>query len=302
VNVETVVAELDAQLTAFGAEYDSLDFRGKVLRLTDILKATRKLNVATLKAEGITARGGRERLRVYMTRYVGVALDAIELEVVGGISEYGRRIRELRVQDGYKIVSGPLDPEETGLNLRRNQYMLLRIEPDLTAAHRWHIANRIRRESGSAQDRMLHFLQENVGQVVTTEELAYVGKAIAYARRVRELRTEQGYAVATKLTGRPDLRPGEYVLEAVDRVDQPHDRHIPREVEEEVYRRDNNTCVNCGWDRSRWTREDPRFLQIHHVIQHAKRGSDTPENLVVLCNRCHVDVHSGRIIVHPPRP
>lgn len=297
--VERIVADLNAQLTAFNAEHDGLDLRGKVLRLADILTKTRNLNVESLRSEGITARAARDRIRLYMTRYVGVALDAIELEVVSGISEYGRRVRELRVEYGYSIISGVRD-EEAGLSLRKNQYMLLREEPDLTAARRWRIANRIRKEPGSAQDRMLHFLQENVGQVVTTEELAYVGKAIAYARRVRELRTEQGYAVATKLTGRPDLRPGEYVLESVDRVVEPHDRHIPREVEEAVFARDNNTCVNCGWSRPMWTREDPRFLQIHHVIQHAKRGPNTPENLVVLCNRCHVDVHAGRIVVQPP--
>lgn len=299
--VEKIVAELDAHLTAFNAEHEGLDLRDKVLRLVEILKATRKLNVEALRAQGIEARAGGERIRLYMIRYVGMALDAIELEVVSGISDYGRRIRELRVQEGYTIISGPQDEEETGLVLGRNQYMLLREEPDLTAARRWLIANRIRREPGSAQDRMLHFLQENVGQPVTTEELAYVGKAIAYARRVRELRTELGYAVATRFTGRPDLRPGEYVLESAERVVEPHDRHIPREVEEVVYERDRNTCVNCGWDRSKWRREDPRFLQIHHVIQHADRGPNTADNLVVLCNRCHVDAHAGRIVVHPPQ-
>lgn len=298
--VERIVAELNAQLTAFNAEHDGLDLREKVLRLVDILKATRRLNVEALRTEGITARGGRERIRLYMVRYVGVPLDAIELEVVSGISDYGRRIRELRVQEGYKILSGPKEDEETGVSLRRNQYLLIRPEPDLTAARRWHIAHRIRNEPGSAQDRMLRYLQANVGQIVTTEELAYVGKAIAFARRVRELRTEQGYAVATRFTGRPDLRPGEYVLEVTERVAEPHDRHIPREVEETVYLRDNHTCRICGWNHDQWTRQDPRFLELHHVEHHAQRGPNTPENLLVLCNRCHDDVHAGRVT--PPKP
>lgn len=298
--VESIVAELDAQLTAFNAEHHGLDLRDKVIRLAEILKETRKLNVETLKTQGITARAGRERIRLYMIRYVGVSLDAIELEVVSGISDYGRRIRELRVQEGYEIISGPQDEEETGLSLQRNQYMLLRPEPDRTAAHRWHIANSIRREPGGAQDRMLRYLQANVGQVVTTEELAYVGKAIAFARRVRELRTEQGYAVATRFTGRPDLRPGEYVLEVAERVGKPHDRNIPKAVEEAVYARDNNTCRIDGWNREKWTREDPRFLELHHIEHHVQGGPNTPANLIVVCNRCHDDIHRGR--VEPPVP
>jgi hypothetical protein len=300
VTVEKIVADLNEQLTAFDAEDDGPDLRGKVVRLAEILKATRRLNVEVLRTEGITARAGRERIRLYMVRYVGVSLDAIELEVVSGISDYGRRIRELRVEEGYAIISGPQDEEETGLSLQRNQYMLLRPEPDLTAARRWHIANKIRREPGGSQDRMLRYLQANVGQIVTTEELAYVGKAIAFARRVRELRTEQGYAVATRFTGRPDLRPGEYVLEVAERVGEPHDRNIPRAVEEAVYQRDHNTCRICGWDRSQWAKQDPRFLEIHHVEHHANRGPNIPANLLVICNRCHDNIHAGRVV--PPDP
>jgi multidrug efflux pump subunit AcrA (membrane-fusion protein) len=93
------------------------------------------------------------------------------------------------------------------------------------AARRWKIANRIRKMPGGASDRLLEFLRENVGLVVTTEELAYVAKdAKSFARRVRELRTEQGFMISTKFSGRPDLKVGQYVLETTDRRMQPHDR------------------------------------------------------------------------------
>jgi hypothetical protein len=185
--------------------------------------------------------------------------------------------------------------------LKPTQYMLIRAEPDKTAAHRWILANRIRKETGiGARDRILKFLQANVGQIVTTEEIIYVGKASESPSRARELRTEEGYALATRFTGRPDLKPGEYVLESEERTAEPHDRHIPQKVAEEVFARDENACRICGWNRSEWSRQDPRFLELHHFEHHRSGGTNTVANLLVLCNRCHDDVHAGRAA--PPEP
>lgn len=298
--VSEIIADLDERLRGFNAGHEGLGLREKVLQLVEILKATRKLNVAILKGSGIDSNNARERIRLYMIQFVGVPLDAIELEIVGSISNYGRRIRELRVQDGYQIVSGPKEDEDSGINLRRNQYLLIRPEPDLTAARRWHIANRIRKEQGSGRDRILRYLRENVSQIVTTEEIAYVARIADYPRRIRELRTEEGFAISTCFNGRPDLRPGEYVLESTERVAEPHDRHIPIDVEREVFERDNNQCINCDWHRALWTVEDPRFLEVHHVDHHANRGPNIAANLVVLCNRCHDEVHAGRLVIPPP--
>ncbi len=299
--ISEIIADLDGKLAAFNARHEGLELREKALHLVEILNATRKLNVAALKESGIDSSNARERIRLYMTQFVGVPLDAIELEVVGSISNYGRRIRELRVQDGYQIVSGPKEDEDSGIMLSRNQYLLIRPEPDLTAARRWHIANRIRKEQGSGRDRILRYLQENVAQIVTTEEIAYVAKIADYPRRIRELRTEEGFAISTCFNGRPDLRPGEYVLESTERVAEPHDRHIPIEVEREVFERDNNQCINCDWHRALWSIDDPRFLEIHHVEHHANRGPNIAANLVVLCNRCHDEVHAGRLVIPPPK-
>lgn len=167
--------------------------------------------------------------------------------------------------------------------------------PDRDAARRWHVANRIRRSTGGSKKRVLRYFLENVGRVVTTEELAYLARnAKEYARRVRELRTEDGYAVATRFTGRPDLKIGQYVLQSKDRIAEPHDRRIPQEVEREVYARDNNTCRICGWTIDRWRVEDPRILELHHLRPHRRGGENVAANLVVICSRCHDEVHSGR--------
>ena len=239
--------------------------------------------------------GSRERIRLYLSEHVSIPIDAAELEVVSGISEYGRRIRELRVEDGYRIITGYSADPEMGVELRPDQYILLDTTPDTSAARRWRIANRIRREqTGGSQTRLLHFLVENVGQIVTSEELAYVAKASEFGRRVRELRTEQGYPVATKFTGRPDLRMSEYVLESTERIAEPHDRHIPFDVQKEVYERAHNTCQLCGWTRASWTRDDPRILELHHVREHVQGGANAAEKLIVLCSRCHDDIHAHR--------
>ena len=89
---------------------------------------------------------------------------------------------------------------------------------------------RFEKEKISVRDKILKFLRENVGIQVTGEELRYVaGDKTEWARRVRELRTEFGWPVATKTTGNPELPMGVYVLQA-DRQSPEHDRDIPDEV------------------------------------------------------------------------
>ena len=300
-NYTELADDITNKLAVLKADCGDLSLREKVLHLVAIFQTARKLNIAVLKTEGIDVRAARERIKLYLVRHVGIALDAIELEVVSGISDYGRRIRELRVQDGYKILTGASNDPDAGIDLKPSQYLLIREKPDLTAARRWHIANRIRKETAlGSQGRVLKYLQANVGQIVTTEELIYVGQASESPRRARELRTEQGYPVATRFTGRPDLKPGEYVLESEQRTSEPHDRHIPAKVAEEVFSRDHNTCRICGWNHSQWTKQDPRFLELHHFEAHKAGGQNVTANLLVLCNKCHDDVHARRVI--PPSP
>jgi hypothetical protein len=295
-SIEDLIQAIDASLRGFREEYAGLTLRQKVLRLVELFSSTKSLGIEVARADGCDAEAAMERIRLYLVQHVGIVVDGRELEVVAGISEYGRRIRQLRVEDGYKILTGASNDPEVGINLGPSDYLLIRAEPDTEAARRWYLANRIRKEPGTgAQTRILKYLQASVGQIVTTEELAYVGKAREFGRRVRELRTEDGYAIATRVTGRPDLRPGEYVLESKERVAEPHDRHIPHEVQQVVYQRDNNTCRLCGWNRDKWTREDPRILELHHVVHHKDGGANNAENLLVLCNRCHDDVHAGRV-------
>ncbi len=210
-------------------------------------------------------------------------------------------MRELRVQFGWTIASGVtiremLDDEDEEVphefkSMRPNDYVLLNENQDRDAAHRWNIANAIRKDRGSVRDKLLEFLQANVGKGVTNEELRYVaGDKTEWARRVRELRTEFGWPIATKTTGRPDLSVGVYLLQA-DRQSPEHDRHIPDDVRREVLRRDGYRCHACNWSHGEWNPSDPRHLEIHHIKHHTKGGENIKENLTTLCTVCHDKLH-----------
>src|SRR5262245_56916354 len=51
-------------------------------------------------------RSARNRMLVYLKMHVGQVLDGEELMVGSAISEYARRVRELRIQEGCPILSG----------------------------------------------------------------------------------------------------------------------------------------------------------------------------------------------------
>ncbi len=291
--IQSLISEVEQRLSQYRQRYQGLSWREKVLLLVKVYGSFRRLSKrANPAAAAVSA---RERIRLYLLANVGQVIKAVELNVVSGISEYGRRVRELRVEEGYKILTGNSSDPDVGFELGAREYLLLDSEPDTRAARRWHIANRIRKEKeGGSSGRLLRYLLANVAQVVTNEELAYVAKAKEFGRRVRELRTEQGYPIATMFTGRPDLKMGEYVLESRERISEPHDRKIPFDIQKEVYARDKNTCRLDGWTHDRWTREDPRILELHHIREHVEHGANIAKNLVVLCSRCHDDVHAGR--------
>lgn len=255
-------------------------------------------NLGASLVRGASVRSARDRILAYMRKYVGVVLAGEELMVVAGISEYARRIRELRVEHGWRILSGVtmkgLEAEELALlfpagqpELKPDQYILLSDEQDTEAAYRWHVANDIRREQGGVRDKILKYFRSFVGKALSGEELRYVASdRTEWARRTRELRTEFGWPVATRFTGRPDLPVGMYVLEE-DRQAPAHDRRIPEAVYRAVLARDGYACRDCGWTHEQWNPSDPRHLEAHHVKQHAAGGANTMDNLMTLCNICH---------------
>ena len=287
---EEIKQQLQESLTNFEDELTSGNLRTKVLALVPCFHHLRDLGKSLIPLQ--IAGSARDRILHYFLEYPGVIIAGDELLVVSGIQEYARRVRELKVQFGWSIVSGVTAKQMTEEeefpfeyidvnSMGPSDYILLSSEQDRDAAHRWNLANEIRRENISVRNKLIKFLRKNVGKKITGEELKYLAKDRSeWARRVRELRTEFGWPVVTQNTGRPDLEVGVYLLEA-DRQSPEHDRHIPDPVKRKVLRRDDYKCTKCHWSHKEWNRSDPRHLELHHVKPHAEGGKNTESNLIL---------------------
>jgi hypothetical protein len=297
-------------LANFADQLRNTDLRAKVIALVPVFHKLRDLGSSLMpKSSGNSA---LERIISYLKNYPQMIIAGDEIMVVSGIGEWARRVRQLRVQFGWWIYSGVTfkqmaeDEQKDAENLkdllgvdpidiRPDQYVLMRVEQDREAAHRWNTLNQIRKSKASVTDKILEYFRGNVGKQITGEELKYLAKDKSeWARRSRELRTEQGWPIVTKSSGREDLPVGVYVLEE-DRQSYEHDRAIPDAVRVAVLERDGFKCTECGWNRAMLSPDDPRkMLELHHRKHHKDQGENTFENLVTLCNVHHDVVHGSQ--------
>ncbi len=140
-----------------------------------------------------------------------------------------------------------------------------------------------------ARDKLRSYFLTNIGKVMSSNELREVAGGITeWARRVRELRTEEGYQILTH-NDRDELKPGQYLL--LDPAPKPaFERAISKETRAIVLGRNGFTCQMCGAvagephpeDTTRRTR-----LHIGHVIDKSVGGSDEPSNLRTICSICN---------------
>jgi hypothetical protein len=56
-----------------------------------------------------------------------------------------------------------------------------------------------------------------------------------------------------------------------------------------VLHRDNYLCQNCK-DKSKNIK-----LNVHHIVARSQAGTDRPDNLITLCEKCHKLYHQGKI-------
>lgn len=143
------------------------------------------------------------------------------------------------------------------------------------------------REPG-ARSKLRKYFLEHIGEVLESDTLREVAGVSEWARRVRELRNEEGYQILTH-NDRSELKPGQYLLE--DSNPQPaFAREISKETRAYVLDRNGFTCQMCGAvagephpnDPSRTTR-----LHIGHVVDKSMGGTDDPANLRALCSVCN---------------
>ena len=313
-DIEPIRVRLLDLLGNFKKELGSPNLRAKVQALVPAYHLLRDLGSSLIPRE--EASSGIDRVLSYLRKYPLTIVEGDELMVVSGIGEWARRVRQLRVQFGWWIYSGVTfttmaedaknagnEAEITSMKttlgvdpskIKPDQYVLMRLDQDRQAAHRWNVLNEIRKKDLSVMNKIIDYFRKNIGQQITGEELKYLAKdKKEWARRVRQLRTEQGWPIVTKNSGREDLAVGVYVLEE-DRQAYEHDRSIPDPIRIAVLQRDGFKCVEpgCGWHRGMLSPDDPRkMLELHHKQHHKDKGGNTVDNLLTLCNVHHDEQH-----------
>lgn len=114
------------------------------------------------------------------------------------------------------------------------------------------------------------------------------GGAVEWARRVRELRNEEGYQILSH-KDRADLKPNQYLLETAKRIPA-FKRNISKETRAWVLERNGYTCQMCGvaaGDADPFGGDRTVRLTMGHIIDKSKGGDDSPQNLRAICTNCN---------------
>ncbi len=153
-------------------------------------------------------------------------------------------------------------------------------------------------QRGGARGELRTYFLANIGRIMDSDELrAVADNQSEWARRVRELRTEEGYLILTH-NDRSELKPGQYLLET-SKPQPAFERAISKETRAYVLDRNGFTCQMCGavagephpYDPTRKTR-----LHIGHIIDKSKGGSDEPPNLRAICSVCNEGAQNATLI------
>jgi len=151
-----------------------------------------------------------------------------------------------------------------------------------------------------AKGRILKYFFDHLGQIITKEELRSVGRISDWARRVRELRDEEGWQILnnkTKLTLEQmqqigisrQLKSSEYVLLSMERLDVTA-RLISKDVRQAVLQRYGATCQFCGrraGDPDPYNPDRKIVLHIDHKVSLNNGGTNEEDNLWPVCSVCN---------------
>lgn len=147
------------------------------------------------------------------------------------------------------------------------------------------------RKPGS-KERLRQFLLANIGEVVTSMQLRdAAGTGVSeWARRVRELRDEEGWPILTN-NDSASLKPGQYLLSGPppEKPDLTFVRGISAKLRAEVLDRNGFTCQMCGLTPGDTDPATGRKVRLHlgHVKDKSLGGKDELSNLRALCSTCN---------------
>jgi 5-methylcytosine-specific restriction endonuclease McrA len=142
-----------------------------------------------------------------------------------------------------------------------------------------------------SKERIRQFLRSRVGKVVTSFEIRdAAGTSVSeWARRVRELREDEGWKILTH-NDAAHLKPGQYLL-TEEPPEQPikFARGISSKLRAVVFDRNGFTCQMCGLtpgDIDPYTGRKVR-LHVGHIKDRNLGGKDELSNLRTLCSTCN---------------
>ncbi len=143
------------------------------------------------------------------------------------------------------------------------------------------------RPDGAKKRLLAHFLA-NIGKVMDGDELRPIAlNKSEWARRVRELRDEQGYQILTH-SDRSDLKPGQYMMISPERVEAA-ERAISKETRARVFDVYGSICYVCGAiaGEPHPLNGKPTVLHMGHVKPKSLGGGDSVSNLRPVCMVCN---------------
>ena len=136
---------------------------------------------------------------------------------------------------------------------------------------------------------ILDYFLSNIGKILESKDIQKAsGGAVEWARRVRELRNEEGYQILSH-KDRSNLKPNQYLLETEKR-NPAFSRNISKQTRAWVLERNGYTCQMCGlaagdpdpFGGSRTVR-----LTMGHIIDKSLGGEDLAQNLRAVCTNCN---------------
>jgi 5-methylcytosine-specific restriction endonuclease McrA len=147
------------------------------------------------------------------------------------------------------------------------------------------------RKPGS-KERIRQFFLANIGRVVTSIEIrdAAGSEVSEWARRVRELREDEGWPILTH-NDNAGLKPGQYLLTHAppNKPNVRFSRSISARLRAEVLDRNGFTCQMCGLTPGEIDPETRRKVRLHigHIVDKNIGGKDELSNLRALCSTCN---------------
>ena len=148
--------------------------------------------------------------------------------------------------------------------------------------------------------KILTYVLGNIGRVLNSDEIRQAsGNVSEWARRLRELRDEEGYQILTH-RDRADLKPGQYLM-LTDERRPVVPRGISKETRAWVFERNGYTCQMCGLGAGDPDPYDPARkvrLTLGHIIDKSLGGRDIPDNLRAVCTNCNEGLQN----TGPPKP